>query len=87
LDQRSGAPVTDKAAVFVATETAIDAQGLAVALFVQNPREGEYRSGQLNPRPAVKWLLGTPSAPIENSRGWAQLDKWQPPDNPRPRVP
>ena len=78
LDQRTGSPVFDKTAVFVATDNAADAQGLAVALFVQNQREGEFRSGQLSPRPAVKWLLGTAASPIENSRGWASLEKWQP---------
>lgn len=78
LDQRTGTPIQDKTAVFVATDEAIDAQGLAVALFVQNHREGQYRAGQLSPRPAIKWLLGTLEPPVENSRGWADLPKWRP---------
>ena len=78
LDQRTGAPIQDKTAVFVATDEAIDAQGLAVALFVQNHREGQFRAGRLSPRPAIKWLLGTLDPPLENSRGWADLPKWRP---------
>ena len=78
LDQRTGTPIQDKTAVFVATEEAIDAQGLSVALFVQNHREGQFRAGQLSPRPAIKWLLGTLDPPVENSRGWANLPKWRP---------
>ncbi len=78
LDQRTGAPLGDKTATFVVAETAIDAFGLAVALFVQNSLEGEFRSGQLKPTPATKWLLGSETAPIESSRGWADLEKWTP---------
>lgn len=78
LDQRTGLPIQDKTAVFVATDEAIDAQGLSVALFVQNHREGQYRAGQLSPRPAIKWLLGTLDPPVINSRDWADLPKWRP---------
>lgn len=87
LDQRTGTPIQDKTAVFVATEEAIDAQGLAVALFVQNHREGQYRAGQLSPRPAIKWLLGTIEPPVENSRGWADLPKWRPRQGAAARLP
>ncbi len=78
LDQRTGAPTSDKTAVLVVTDSAVDAFALAVALYVQNPREGQFRSGQLRPRPAVKWLLGSATAPLENSWGWADLNKWRP---------
>ncbi|MEM9407360.1 MAG: FAD:protein FMN transferase [Acidobacteriota bacterium] len=77
INQRNGRPVEGKVAVLAATATALDAEALAVSLFLMNPREGEYRLGLLQPRPAVKWFLGTGSGvPLASEKGWSSLTKW-----------
>ena len=77
LNQRSGRPIEGKIAVIAATERALDAEALAVALFLLPLREGEYRLGLLQPRPAVKWFLGSGSGvALESEKGWSALEKW-----------
>jgi thiamine biosynthesis lipoprotein len=58
IDQRTGQPATGVLSVFVSTQNALDAQALAEALFILGAREGEYRLGNLRPKPAALWLLG-----------------------------
>jgi thiamine biosynthesis lipoprotein ApbE len=78
LDHRTGRPKADTVAVLVVTETAVDAAGLAAALFVLPSRVGEYRLGALRPAPAVKWFLGAGEGlPLVTERGWAELPKWR----------
>ncbi len=77
IDQRHGNPVSGVVATLAVTELAIDAQGLASSLFILGTREGEYRLGQLQPVPAVQWMLGTGTGrPLVTGRGWAALPKW-----------
>lgn len=77
IDQRRGLPSRQAMAVFTVTELAIDAEGLAVTLFVVNQRLGEYRVGLLEPRPSVLWMLGSGEGiPLTVSRHWAQLENW-----------
>lgn len=74
IDQRSGRPADGVVATVIATELAIDAQALATAAFVLGTREGAYRLGQLQPVPAVQWLLGSGSGkPLISSFHWSQL--------------
>lgn len=58
FDQRTGRPGEGKVAVLVSTDVAVDAEGLAMALFAMPTREGEFRAGTLRPRPSLLWLLG-----------------------------
>ena len=77
LSQRNGRPVEGKVAVLAATTLALDAEALAVSLFILPPREGEYRLGLLQPKPAVKWFLGSGSGTaLASERGWSALKKW-----------
>lgn len=77
VSQRNGRPVEGKVAVLAATPRALDAEALAVSLFLMNPREGEYRLGLLQPRPAVKWFLGSGAGiPLASEKGWSALAKW-----------
>jgi hypothetical protein len=46
-------------ATVAVAELAMDAQGLAIAMLVMGPREGQLRIGTLRPRPALLWYLGT----------------------------
>ena len=77
LNQRNGRPVSGVVGVVVSTPRALDAEALAVALFVMPSREGEYRSGLLQPKPAVKWFLGSGQGPpLEAEAGWSSLRTW-----------
>lgn len=79
IDHRSGLPASGKAAVLVVAQTALDAQALASALFVLSNREGEFRLGALDPRPAVKWFLGEGEGqPLIMLKGWSQVEPWVP---------
>jgi FAD:protein FMN transferase len=71
LDQRSGRPAEGVVAAFTATELAVDAEALAVALTVLGNREGMLRLGGLKPAPAVLWLLGDgEGVPLEVPYRW-----------------
>ena len=59
FDQRTGRPAQGTLAVLVATETASDAESLAVALFSLGSREGQFRLGNLRPQPAARWVQGS----------------------------
>jgi len=58
VNQRTGRPAQGVLATATVTDLAIDAQGLASALFITGPREGQLRLGSLRPRPSVRWFLG-----------------------------
>lgn len=71
LDQRSGRPATGVVATAAATELAVDAEALAVALTALGNREGLLRLGTLEPTPAVLWLLGDGEGrPLEAPYRW-----------------
>lgn len=59
VDQRTGEPVTGVVAVIVRSERAVDAHGLATTLFITGNKKGQFLVGQLQPLPAVRWLLGS----------------------------
>lgn len=59
LNQRTGQPTPGVLATVAVAELAMDAQGLAIAMLVMGPREGQLRIGTLRPRPALLWYLGT----------------------------
>jgi thiamine biosynthesis lipoprotein len=74
IDQRSGRPVEGVVAVVTVTETALDADALATALFVLGSRGGEMRLGVLHPSPSVTWVLGSAdSAPLIHQHRWSVL--------------
>ncbi len=77
LNQRNGRPVEGVLAVMASSALALDAEALAVTLFVLPSREGEYRIGLIQPRPAAKWFLGSGQGrPLTTDTGWAGLKKW-----------
>ena len=78
IHQATGRPTVDsKLAVMAVSELAIDAQGLAVSLWLLNPREGRYRIGSLSPQPSVLWMMGSGDVdPLLIQQGWARLEKW-----------
>ncbi len=59
FDLRTGRPVQGTLAVLVSTQTASDAESVAVALFSLGPREGQFRLGGLTPQPAARWVQGS----------------------------
>jgi thiamine biosynthesis lipoprotein len=74
FDQRSGRPGEGKAAVLVSTDLAVDAEALAMALFVMPTREGEFRAGTLRPQPSLLWLLGNGEGePLALEARWSAL--------------
>ena len=58
LDQHTGRPATGVLATVAISQLALDAQGLAAALFVTGSRRGGMLLGQLKPAPAALWALG-----------------------------
>jgi len=83
LDQRIGRPQSGTLGVAAVSEIALDAQALAVSLFVMSNREGRFRIGVLEPQPAVIWFLGSgDGAPLITEHRWATLRRWEPPERP-----
>ncbi len=58
INLRDGRPAGGTVATLAITELAVDAQALAVAMFVLGQREGMLRLGSLRPEPSIAWLLG-----------------------------
>jgi FAD:protein FMN transferase len=74
VNQRTGHPVEGMMATLASTELALDAQAMAVAQFILGPREGQLRSGSLQPRPSVLWLQGTGlGAPLSVEYHWSEV--------------
>lgn len=83
LDQRTGRPHPGTLGVAAVSEIALDAQALAVTLFVMPNREGRFRVGVLEPQPAIMWFLGSgKGTPLIAEHRWATLPKWEPPKRP-----
>lgn len=77
IDQRTGKPVDGKVAVAVVSELAVDAEALASTLFILPNREGEFRLGELRPKPSVIWFLGRPGhKPLVTELNWSKLPDW-----------
>jgi FAD:protein FMN transferase len=76
LNQRTGQPTQGVMATLAFTDLALDARGLAVALLITGPREGELRLGSLRPSPAVLWLMGTGTGPpLVVEYRWSEVPK------------
>ncbi|MCZ7652988.1 MAG: FAD:protein FMN transferase [Thermoanaerobaculia bacterium] len=74
LDLRTGRPAAGAVAVLASSPLALDAQAVAVAMFVAGPRQGQYLAGPLRPSPAVLWLLGSGEGePLFESSRWSDL--------------
>ena len=77
IHQTLGQPTGDKLAILTVSDLAIDAQGLAVSLFLVSEREGRFRLGGLQPPPAVLWMMGSGEGyPLIGQLRWSALAKW-----------
>lgn len=75
LNLRDGRPASGVAATLAVSELAIDAQALAVTMFVLGQREGLLRLGALRPGPSVVWLLGSGEGlPLLATYRWAEVN-------------
>jgi len=63
IDLRRARPGGGLLAVFVVAELGVDAQGVGYAMYALGPRDGTMLFGTLNPRPSVRWVLGTGAGP------------------------
>jgi FAD:protein FMN transferase len=74
LNQRTGSPPSGVLAAATVTDLAMDAQGLAAALLLTGPREGQLRLGSLRPRPSVLWFLGSGEGPpLQAGYRWSDV--------------
>ena len=74
VNQRTGRPAQSVLATATVTDLAVDAQGLASALFITGPREGQLRLGSLRPRPSVRWFLGNgEGTPLLVDYRWSEV--------------
>jgi thiamine biosynthesis lipoprotein len=74
LNQRTGLPTPGTLATVAVTELALDAEGLATAMLVLGPREGQLRIGTLRPRPSLLWFLGSgEGAPLVVDYRWSDV--------------
>lgn len=74
IDLRAGRPGAAALAVLAASERALDAQALSVALLLAGPRHGQLLLGAANPAPAALWLVGSGAGePLLESFHWSQL--------------
>lgn len=75
LNLRDGRPARGVAATIAVSELAIDAQALAITMFVLGHREGMMRLGSLRPEPSVAWFLGSSEGrPLLTTHRWATVD-------------
>jgi len=75
VNQRTGQPAQG-VATFAVTDLALDAEGLAAALLIAGPREGQLRMGSLRPRPSVLWFLGSGTgAPLQVGYRWSEVSR------------
>jgi FAD:protein FMN transferase len=77
LNQRTGSPPRGVLAAATVTDLAMDAQGLAAALLLTGPREGQLRLGSLRPRPSVLWFLGSggEGPPLQAGYRWSDVSR------------
>jgi FAD:protein FMN transferase len=76
INQRTGQPAQGVLATAVVTDLAVDAQGLATALFIAGAREGQLRLGSLQPRPSALWFLGSgASPPLQVGYRWSEVGR------------
>jgi len=76
ISHRSGQPVQGTVATLAVTDLALDAQGLAAALTITGPTEGQLRLGSLLPTPAMLWLQGSGAGePLQITYHWSDVPK------------
>jgi thiamine biosynthesis lipoprotein ApbE len=64
VDQRRGRPPGPAiGAVLLVSELAVDAQAVGYAMFALGPHDGTMLLGALDPRPSIRWLLGSGEGP------------------------
>jgi len=64
IDLRRGRPGgAATAAVLLVSELAVDAQAVGYAMFALGPHDGTMLLGALDPRPSIRWLLGSGEGP------------------------
>jgi thiamine biosynthesis lipoprotein ApbE len=74
LNQRTGLPTPGTLATVAVTELALDAEGLATAMLILGPREGQLRIGNLRPRPSLLWFLGSgEGSPLVVDYRWSDV--------------
>jgi thiamine biosynthesis lipoprotein len=74
LNQRTGKPPEGTLAVAALTDRGLDAQGLAVGLFVMRQREGQLRLGSLQPKPSALWWMGSGEGPpLQVHYRWSEV--------------
>ena len=74
INQRTGRRAQGVLAAVAVTDLAVDAQGLAAALYINGPREGQLRLGSLRPRPSVRWFLGSGAGePLLVDYRWSEV--------------
>ncbi len=75
LNQRDGRPARGVVATIAVSDLAIDAQALAITMFVLGQRDGMMRLGALRPEPSIAWLLGSGEGlPLLSTHRWAAVD-------------
>lgn len=73
LNQRTGRAPEGTLAAAAITTVGIDAQGLAVSLFLLGPREGQLRMGSLAPKPSASWWMGSGEGPpVQVNYRWSE---------------
>jgi thiamine biosynthesis lipoprotein len=76
LNQRTGRPPEGTLATAAITSVALDAQGLAVALFALGSREGQFRLGSLQPKPSASWWMGSGEGEaVQVSHRWSEATR------------
>ncbi len=76
LDLRRGYAPQGTLATATVTDLAVDAQGVAWAMFALGQQSGEMSLGQLRPEPSVLWVLGGgDSPPVLSVANWAAVPK------------
>lgn len=74
VDLRNGKPSHGLVAALAASDLAVDAQGVATAMFVAGSTQGQLLLGSLRPAPAVLWLVGSGvGEPLFEGSRWSTL--------------
>jgi thiamine biosynthesis lipoprotein ApbE len=77
IDLRRGRPGGGVVAVLVVGEVGVEAAGLGYAMLALGEREGTSLLGGLDPRPSIRWLLGSGEGlPVLVDVNWGAVPKW-----------
>jgi len=76
LDQRNGRPGPRIVTLLVVTELAIDAEGVGYSMYALGAADGMLLVGSLQPRPAIRWYLGSGEGrAVISDINWASVPK------------